>query len=161
MILYELLNTPQKTFIQNISDDVINACDNTGLFASVTMAQLCLETGYGKYLSGGNNYFGVKSTGKITPYWNGESTKADTTEVINGQTIRIKDGFRKYPDAVSSIKDRNYLLLTNKRYRNVALMQNPQLQIEEIKRAGYATDPDYVKKIMWIIGKFELLKLDK
>lgn len=160
MILYSGQLTEQQNFIQEISDIIINSCRNTGLFPSVTMAQLCLETGYGKHTAGGNNYFGIKATGKTTPFWNGESTKKDTIEVINGKEIKIKDGFRKYDSIEQSIRDRNHLLIVNKRYVNAIKARSPEQQIEEIKKAGYATDPSYIGKILSIIKKYDLKKLD-
>jgi flagellum-specific peptidoglycan hydrolase FlgJ len=160
MILFTGQLTPAQTFIQNSSDAVLNSCKGTDLFPSVCMAQMCLESGWGKYLSGGNNYFGVKATGGRTAYWNGESTKCDTTEVINGKEIRINDGFRKYQNMEQSIRDRNHLLIANKRYINAIKAKTPEQQIEEIWKAGYATDPDYVQKILSIIRKYELKRLD-
>ena len=162
MIIFESPINPQQKFINDTADIVISACKNMPLFPSVCMAQLILESGWGKHHAGGaNNYFGIKATGKTTPYWTGESTKADTLEVINGKTIKIKDGFRKYANMEQSIKDRNHLLTMNKRYAKALTMTTAEEQIKEIHRAGYATDPQYSFKIINMIYKYKLKKLDE
>lgn len=162
MIIFDNPINQQQKFINDTADIIISACKDMPLFPSVCMAQLILESGWGKHhIGSANNYFGIKATGKATPYWSGQSTKADTLEVINGKTIRIKDGFRKYESMEQSIRDRNHLLTMNKRYSKALTMATAEEQIREIHRAGYATDPEYTFKIINMIYKYKLKKLDE
>ena len=160
MILFEKLDTPQKKAIQENSDIIIESCRNTGLFPSVTMAQTCLESLYfTKHIGRANNYFGFKGNGQPNEFWDGRVLVKDTIENYNGKDVNIKDKFRVYDSFEMSLKDRNRLLHT-KRYEKVLTAKTPEEQAQFIKDAGYATDPLYPKKLIWIINKFGLKKMD-
>jgi flagellum-specific peptidoglycan hydrolase FlgJ len=138
-----------QDFISQYSDDVIQASQGNNLFPSVIMAQMCLETGYGKSKVG-NNMFGVKATGAHSPYWNGAAMNADTTEVIDGQSGTYNLAFRAYDSIAQSIKDHSYFLLQNPRYKAAGVFDaaTPQDQARALQAAGYATDPDYATKLI-------------
>ncbi len=163
MILYTEPLTHQQKFIQDNSDIVINDCFNTNLFPSVCMAQACVESLYGlKHIGMANNYFGIKGSKKhqTNKFWDGRIVVKDTIENINNTNIKIKDGFRVYDSFEMSVKDRNRLLQT-KHYAMVLTANTPEEQAQYIKDCGYATDPDYPKKLIWIIKKFQLKRLDE
>jgi len=132
------------------------------LFPSVILAQSALESGWGK--SGltrrANNFFGIKVAGN--PPWSGDSIKMRTREVFNGKTVYIKEPFRKYDTAEDSFYDRNNFLLQNKRYDRAGVFdaQTPIEQIQALKKAGYATAPEYVQAISNILYSYGMEKFD-
>jgi len=150
-----------QDFIRQFSADVIDASQGTGLFPSVIMAQMCLESGYGKSKIG-NNMFGIKASGAHSPYWTGAAMNADTTEVINGSAGTYNLAFRSYTSISDSIRDHSYFLLQNPRYRQHGVLgaTTAQDQARALQAAGYATDPGYAAKLIQIIAKYNLESLD-
>jgi len=132
------------------------------LYPSVMLAQSALESGWGK--SGltrrANNFFGIKVDGN--PPWNGEHVNMRTREVFNGKTVYMKEPFRKYDTAEDSFYDRNNFLLQNKRYGLAGVFdaQTPVEQIQALKKAGYATAPEYVQAITNILYSYGMEKFD-
>lgn len=153
--------TPTQ-FISTYQNPVINACIGTRIFPSVKMAQMALETGWGKSIAA-NNAFGIKAKGAKGPYWNGDVYNAQTKEVINGKTISIVDGFRAYKNVADSIKDHTWFLEQNTRYTagGVFSATTPEAQAQALQKSGYATDPGYASKLISIINQYGLKKLDE
>jgi flagellum-specific peptidoglycan hydrolase FlgJ len=107
---------------------------NPEAIARVGAAQSALETGYGKALAGGNNYFGIKGSGG-----NKQSTKEYSPE--RGY-YTSNESFRTYKGMDDSAAD--YLrLMQNPRYAKVAAAQTPEEAIDYQGRSGYATSPKY------------------
>lgn len=135
----------------------------TDMSAALQTAQAILETGWGqsvpvdKYSNNFSyNLFGIK--GSAT---NG-SVICNTWEVYNGKYYRVDDYFRAYNSSLESWKDHKSLLLKASRYqifRNV--MYDSSLGAWSIRRAGYATDPNYPVKLIRIINQYNLKELDK
>jgi len=152
----------QTDFINKYSGAVITACDGTGIFPSVKMAQMILETGWGKSKVG-NNMFGIKAAGKKSPYWNGAAIKADTTEFIQGESGTYNMAFRKYDSIESSIKDHTNFLQQNSRYASAGVFtaKTPQEQAQALQSAGYATAPNYAASLISVIKSYNLENLDK
>ncbi len=130
----------------------------SGILASVTVAQALLESGWGKsQLSAKyNNYFGIKKGSG----WNGPTVKMKTKEVVNGKTITVTAEFRVYDSPLESIKNHSKVLSAS-RYSGVKGEKNYRTAITIIKRGGYATDPGYVNKICKIIEQYGLTRFDK
>lgn len=102
-----------------------------------------------------NNLFGIKGS------YGGNAANMDTWEVYGGVRYDIKANFSSYPDWETSIKDYGVFLNVNCRYKKALGLTSYKDQITEIKRAGYATDPDYVSKIVSIIEANDLVKYDR
>lgn len=151
-----------QDFFKKYADDIIKAVKDTGLFPSVKAAQMALETGYGKSKVG-NNMFGIKATGKHSPYWKGRQVTASTTEVINGKAGTYNLPFREYNSISDSIADHTHFLIVNPRYKaaGVFTAKTPEDQARALQLAGYATDPDYSKKLIQIINRYNLKSLDE
>lgn len=115
-----------------------------GVTPEEIIAQAGLETGWGK-ASIGNNIFGVKADSS----WTGETVEADTWENINGQRVKVRAKFRKYNSVEDSIRDQGRFLENNNIYRNAGYFTatTPEERFAALKRAGYATDPQYVSKL--------------
>ena len=149
----------KQEFFNKYADNIVKSTVGTSLFPSVVMAQMIIASGWGNK-SIGNNYFGIKATGKTNEYWKGETKETLSTEYYNNLKSNISTSFRDYDDPIDSIRDHN-LLLSNERYNAVHLAQTPRQQAQAIFNAGYATDPKYVDSIMSIINTNNLTELDK
>ena len=144
----------------------------TGILASVSLAQFILESDYGRseLAQAANNCFGMKKnlSGNSWPdsAWDGKSVyRKPTKEHVNGKYITVTAEFRKYPDIAKSIADHSaYLLgaMNGKKKRYVGLKGETSYKkaITIIKNGGYATSPDYIKKICGLIEKYNLTRYD-
>lgn len=123
-----------------------------GIPASITLAQGILESQAGKstLTRKSNNHFGIKCHG-----WEGE-------KVYHDDDLR-DECFRKYKNPNYSFRDHSLFLTNRKRYSKLF-----DLAIDDykgwsrgLKRAGYATDPAYPRKLIRIIERHELYKYDR
>jgi flagellum-specific peptidoglycan hydrolase FlgJ len=133
----------QDEFVASMMPHALKVSQETGLDPRLVIAQSALETGWGKSAPG-NNFFGIKSHGRA-----GGNTMP-TTEVVNGQPVRMNDSFRAYADMGESAGDYVAFLRANPRYRDVLGAQGLDAQIEAMARSGYATDPNYGAKLRQI-----------
>jgi len=123
---------------------------------AVILAQSAQETGWGRKVVN-NAYFGIKGRAP-----SGNSTDFQTTEVVNGKVIHIKAQFRAYRDYADAADDYGRFLNENTRYRSAfASKKDPIKFVEEIARAGYATDPQYAKSLASIIRSHHLEQYDQ
>jgi flagellum-specific peptidoglycan hydrolase FlgJ len=120
---------------------VMRAAEQAGdKFPEVTAAQWALESGYGKSPSGKNNFFGQKAK-------KGEgSSSVMTTEVINGQTVKMAQQFKDYATPEEGVADH-----VKKWSSKYASANTPEEAVSVLARNGYATDPQYTSKIISII----------
>ena len=149
-----------KDFLRQYGKAFVDATVNTPIFPSVKAAQAILETGAGQHIVG-NNLFGIKANGKPSDYWKGNAISAETGEVIKGKAETITAGFRAYQDTADSIKDHSQFLFDNPRYKAVLTATSPEEQADALQAAGYATDPEYSKKLKSIINQNDIKKLDE
>lgn len=135
----------------------------TGMSAALQAAQAILETGWGqstpvdKYSGkSSNNMFGIKGTGSAG------SVISNTWEEYNGNTFRVDAEFRAYLTPEESWADHKDLLLTKTRYEPFrAVMHDSTQGAWALKRCGYATDSKYPLKLIEIIKRYGLNKLDE
>lgn len=144
----------------------------TGVLASVTAAQMILESGYvtTELATKANNCFGMKEIlsgnawGNST--WDGKSTITIKTaeEYKVGEITYINAKFRKYPCIEDSIADHSAYLLGamngNKLRYDIKGLKDYKKVAQLIKDGGYATDSAYVAKLCNIIERFGLDKYD-
>jgi flagellum-specific peptidoglycan hydrolase FlgJ len=121
--------------------------------ASVTLAQGILESGIGRsqLASKSNNHFGIKChTG-----WKGAKVYHDDDE--KGEC------FRKYKFVETSYKDHSEFLSGRRRYANLFKLRKSDYKgwAKGLKKAGYATEKNYPKKLIKIIETYELYEFDK
>ncbi|CAM2787730.1 flagellar assembly peptidoglycan hydrolase FlgJ [Legionella worsleiensis] len=152
-------NTVIDDFVKSIWPVAKQAASLMGLDPKVLVAQAALETGWGKFVAkdadgtSSNNLFNVK-TGSSKEF---ESVKIKTTEYIADTPIRMSDSFRKYPSVEHSFNDYVSLIKGSERYQNaLAHAGDPETYVQELHKAGYATDPNYGSKIMSIYHGDEL-----
>lgn len=143
----------QWNFAQNVLALAYEAKKETGLPASIVAAQCILESGWGQHFPpGSNNYFGIKSDGS-QPY-----VTCYTYEWVNGKYVEQLAKFRKYETFKDSLIDYGNFIHENPRYwRALAWRLNARRYILEIWRAGYATSPNYVWKVLRIAEMCQFL----
>ena len=143
-------------FINKYSNDVIKATSGTKLFPSIKMAQMILESGWGKDITAvkANNFFGIKKG----IGWTGEIYTFKTPKDANKISV-----FRKYESPLDSIKDHTNFLLKNKRYTTAGVFEalTPEQQIKALQKGGYAESLNYVNTILSIVKTNNLKSLDK
>ncbi|MBL4605845.1 MAG: glucosaminidase domain-containing protein [Flavobacteriaceae bacterium] len=121
--------------------------------ASITLAQGILESGNGRsgLASKSNNHFGIK----CHKGWKGERVYHDDDE--KGEC------FRKYKYVETSYKDHSKFLSGRRRYENLFKLRKTDYKgwAKGLKKAGYATDRKYPKKLIKIIQNYKLYEFDK
>jgi flagellum-specific peptidoglycan hydrolase FlgJ len=149
-----------KMNIDQFTQDAIKLQQQTGIPASITLGQIILESS-GSYpggLSGlaynGKNLFGIKGSGSAG------SISMPTSEFVNGHYIRVNASFAKYNSYYDSMVA-HAKLLSNERYaKYLRNAKTINAYAQGIKDGGYATDPNYVSKLLNIINKNNLHKYD-
>lgn len=126
----------------------VNKENGYQLYNSVIIAQSVLETGWGqsKIMMKANALFGIKAGSG----WKGKVYSSYTNEVYDGVECTEYATFRAYDSIEESIKD--YYKLIKNNYKKALNCDTQKESIEAIKNGGYATDPEYVSKIMSIIN---------
>jgi peptidoglycan hydrolase FlgJ len=160
-------STPSKTrfsspaeFIATMLPMAEKAAKRLGVEPRFLVAQAALETGWGKSMikqqdgTNSHNLFGIKATG-----WQGESAQVTTTEYVNGKATKEIAGFRAYDSFEHSFNDYVRLLENSDRYKPALQVAsasgNSERFVNELQRAGYATDPQYASKINQIARKVQ------
>lgn len=119
--------------------------------ASITLAQGVLESGAGKseLTRRANNHFGIKCHG-----WTGRTSYHDDDE--------RNECFRAYDSAYESYVDHSVFLSTGRRYRPLFELKTTDYKgwAKGLKSCGYATHPQYAKKLIEIIQLYELYRYD-
>lgn len=149
--------TPEtdNNFINSVLPGAIEAYQKYGILPSVVIAQAILESGWGVKKIG-NNIFGIKATGD----WNGKTQTKVTREYRNGRWVSETAVFRDYDSISDSIEDYAKLIGTSSRYEAVRNAKDYKEAANALQQAGYATDPEYAKKLINIIEQNNLDKFD-
>ncbi len=151
----------REEYIDRYKDDAVRATQGSGLFASVLLTQGIVESNNGnsvlsqKY----HNHFGIKANSA----WTGKRVNMQTNEVYNGNTVTIGDYFRVYDSDYEGFLDRTRFLTSNPRYAKAGVFaaKTPEDQIQALKNAGYATDPNYVTILTSVLHRYNLSAIDK
>tara|TARA_Y100000287_G_scaffold170799_1_gene156751 strand:- start:41 stop:3190 length:3150 start_codon:yes stop_codon:yes gene_type:complete len=129
-----------RTHSQGYSD-VLSLTKASGFKAPHVAASMWqLETGGGKFMAGRNNLFNIKST-------SGEGSSGNYTEFIDGQWTTQRSTFKDYESPSQSVED---YINTLKKYPGVNEANTPREMVQAIYDGGYATDPEYVNKVLRI-----------
>ncbi|MFT4059773.1 MAG: flagellar assembly peptidoglycan hydrolase FlgJ [Legionella sp.] len=146
-------------FVKSIWPKAKEAASIIGLDPKLLIAQAALETGWGKFVAkdrdgnSSNNLFNIKK-GDNNTYG---VIDVKTTEYIADTPIKITDSFRKYPTVEHSFDDYVSLIKGSERYQGaLASAGNSDNYVNELYKAGYATDPEYGAKILAIYHGNEL-----
>ncbi len=135
----------KQSSFPNTWEGVLEAARVAGAkFPELVAAQWALESGYGKLVSGRNNFFGLK----------GEGSATKTQEFINGQWVTITDTFIDFPDLLSCV-----IYLVDHWYKDYKQYQgcnNASTRDDAarwLQREGYATDPAYPEKLIVLMNQ--------
>ena len=79
-----------------------------------------------------------------------------THEVEQGVRVKIKDKFQAYHSFEESIAGRSDFFRKNKRYHHLFNSTDPTEWANGLQASGYATDPDYAKKLIEIMKMWSL-----
>lgn len=145
-------------FISQYAASATASMKKTGVPASVTLAQAILESNIGRsaLTKKAFNFFGIKGKGTAG------SVTMRTREVLHGRSTFVNAEFRKYNNAEEGFVDHGNFFIKNKRYETaMANTMNPFVFAAEIHKAGYATDPQYTKKLHDLINLYDLTRFDK
>lgn len=166
-------------FIESIAPIAINEMERTGITASVTIAQTILESGWGGSFSQDyGNYHGITAgcmdyktyspkeyagtvlkpgdTGNSctgNDYWDGTVVAACNAKGEDCQWYRVYDNYNAFEN---STRDHSQIILNY----GCNTLDGYDEQIKCIKEHGYATDPDYVKKVVGLIKDYNLAQYD-
>lgn len=152
----------REQFIQRIAPEAQAIQRQYHLRASISIGQAALESdwGHSELAFRYNNFFGVKASAGM------QSVNLPTKEYVNGKWITVDANFRVYDSFQESMID-HAILLTNgttdnpHRYQTVIYANSVTTAVEGLVSGGYATDPDYAKKLMNIITVYKLEQYDK
>ncbi len=143
----------RQDFVSQLRPLLEQAADELGISPRVLLAQAALETGWGRHLpqaadgSSSRNLFGIKADAG----WSGETVNSPTREFINGREEALSDGFRRYASFAESVRDYVDFLRSNPRYQQaLAHGGSDENFLRGLKSAGYATDPEYVDKVIGV-----------
>jgi flagellum-specific peptidoglycan hydrolase FlgJ len=133
---------------------------STYIFPSIRIAQTLLETG--GVIHDWNNLVGYKvGSGTLTKYWKGRSVSTSTWEVYEGVThTNVKANWRAYDSIEYCFRDQDLLFL-NDRYKAVREATTPEDQAVSLYRCGYATDPEYYRKLIEISKPYKFLDVHR
>jgi peptidoglycan hydrolase FlgJ len=147
-------STPQQ-FVASLLPLAKQAASFLGVSPLGIIAQAALETGWGQRLARladgtpSFNLFGIKAG----PSWQGGRVGADTLEFVGAAAEKRRESFRAYESVGASVEDYTRLIHGSPRYQQaLAVGADPRAYAEALSAAGYATDPDYAKKIIEILN---------
>ena len=151
----------QTSFVQRHNEAATNVEKTSGIPASFMLGQAGHETGWGrseirnKDGSTSYNLFGIKAG----PGWTGKTTTVTTTEYVNGTARKVSAKFRAYDSYEDSFNDYAKLINESPRYAEASKKTGSSIAFaSELKRAGYATDPNYATKLSRAIDRTEQLR---
>lgn len=149
-IIETVSNLTNKQFIDKIKPYAISIGNAIGVPYKFIIAQLCLETGYGKssLASKYNNYGGIKEFG------NAPKVSLLTTECKNGVCSKVMQPFAVYPTIDAGMRAQSKIY-ENRYFKQYLNKTTDPIQYANLIQSGavkYATDPNYVSKITKIIN---------
>jgi len=149
------ISTTQENFVMMLKPHAEKAAAELNINPDVLIAQVALETGWGKHVihdqQGANsfNLFNIKAGGQ----WQGAKVNVSTLEYRDGIAANEKADFRKYSDYAESFSDYVRMMKNNPRYEHVLETgTNSSAYADALQSAGYATDPSYAKKIKQLLN---------
>ena len=141
-----------RDYIERYADVAVQKMQEYKIPASITVAQGIFESACGKsrLATEGNNHFGIKCHNE----WEGDTILIDDDE--------LQECFRKYASVSESYNDHSLFLTTRKRYSNLFELDIMDYSswARTLKQDGYATNPQYADRLISLIERFNIAKLD-
>jgi flagellum-specific peptidoglycan hydrolase FlgJ len=158
------MNELQSIFLKNAVPGALQSQRETGIPASITIAQAILESsnklGWGQsYLARKyNNYFGIKAIHGAMP---DSYVELETPEVVHGKTVVELARFARYLIPADSFKAHGRLLSISARYAPAMAVRNDPAQFAaQLQKCGYSTNPNYAQALMKLVAEFDLTQYD-
>jgi len=148
----------EDEFIQRVEPTAKEVEQTHGVRPSLLIAQAALESDWGN--SGlskeSNNYFGIKGS---------SGREYATKEYYEDEWEDIHASFKQYPSMKESIIDYANLIKNGTSwdadfYKQVKEAGDYKEAAYAMQEEGYATDPDYARKLIHIIEKYHLYEMD-
>lgn len=147
------INQQYLSYIETYKELAIEQMERYHIPASITLAQGLFESAAGQSALSlrSNNHFGIKcGTG-----WNGKKTYHD--DDARGECFRV------YSSVRASYEDHSLFLKNRSRY--ASLFDLPQTDYRGwangLKKAGYATNPQYAQRLIDLIELYRLYEYDR
>jgi len=157
----KISSAQQASFVRTLEPLAQSAGQSLGVAPDTLIAQAALETGWGRNMptdSNGrssSNLFGVKAGES----WSGAAVQASTTEYDQGTPGTTRAAFRSYGDTAHSVGDYVSLLQTSPRYAGaLGTGSDVHAFASGLQRGGYATDPNYVNKLVATVATLRQLR---
>ena len=142
------LSAAEDAYINNYRDIAVNEMKRTGIPASITLAQAMIESDYGRssLAKEANNHFGIKCHSD----WSGPK--------VYHNDDRRNECFRKYGKPEDSFYDHSEFLKSGSRYDFLFSLSSTDYKAwaQGLKKAGYATNPDYANMLIRTIEEKSL-----
>lgn len=149
-------------YIELYKDIAVTEMLRTGIPASIKLAQAILESDCGRseLARKANNHFGIKCGND----WKGKSFKKEDDDYENGKLV--KSCFREFRNAYDSYVAHSEFLLDpakSKRYGSLFALDQSDYKswAKGLSKAGYATDPQYARRLIDLIEKYDLHQYDQ
>ncbi|WP_299270809.1 flagellar assembly peptidoglycan hydrolase FlgJ [uncultured Psychrosphaera sp.] len=142
-------------FVGSLWQFAKKAAAKIGVNPAVIIAQSALETGWGQHIikdKDGESSFNLFNV-KAHRDWDGEKAAQSTLEFEKGIAVRKTEPFRVYSNFTEAFDDFVSFLKSNSRYDEaLESTAEPEQFLQELQKAGYATDPNYADKIIGILN---------
>jgi LysM repeat protein len=146
-------SNPRLSYIEKYAALAVSEMQRAGVPASITLAQALVESGAGQSPLAvyANNHFGIKCHND----WTGKKYYKDDD--------KDKECFRAYASVEESYRAHSDFLRARDRYKSLFDLDPTDYKAwaRGLKRAGYATDPDYANKLINLIEDFGLDRYDR
>jgi flagellum-specific peptidoglycan hydrolase FlgJ len=144
----------KKKFFEVLKPAAIESEQTYGVPWQLTLAQVALESGWGRSPSGSYNLFGIKGKGPAG------STQLRTREWRNGQYVSEMAGFARYHNFYEAVKEHGKLF-HNGYYKKAINAyasgdRDPRHFAQNI-HGIYATSPTYAKNLISIMEEYHLI----
>ena len=143
----------RQEYIDHFAPLAMQEMNEFSIPASIILAQACLESADGNSTLAkmSNNHFGIKCKSG----WTGQTIYYDDDEK--------NECFRKYKSPDESFRDHSRFLNESGRYQFLFSFNITDYKkwAYGLKKAGYATDPQYPDRLIKIIEDFQLNELDR
>jgi flagellum-specific peptidoglycan hydrolase FlgJ len=148
----ELREGQVRNYIDKFSNASVTEMDKFGIPASITMAQAIIESRSGSSILAvkNNNHFGIKCFSKSCP----------KGHCSNHTDDHHKDFFRIYGGPQESWREHSNFLMKNSYKKLLKYGKDYKAWARGLREFGYATDVNYDKKLIAVIERYELHRLD-
>lgn len=149
-----------EAYIDRYQELAVAEMARSGIPASIKLAQAIHESqsGTSPLAQKANNHFGIK----CKSWWKGD-TYYHKDDDFNKRGELIESCFRSYNSVVESYLDHTDFLIYRSRYE--PLFEIPRTDYKtwarKLQELGYATDPNYAKKLISIIERYDLARFDQ